>query len=76
MEEELIAVAPNDKEWYDTCLARQAVPGLRLDQELAKLCEDGRAKHTHPGLKRNAAEQGEAMLNRFKTTWENLVEEM
>jgi hypothetical protein len=62
----------DDEECYGTFLTHQAVPGLRLDHELAKLCEDSRAKHTRPGLKRNAAKQGEAMLNRFKMTWENL----
>lgn len=75
LEEELIAVAPNDDKAVDACLARQAVPGLRLDQELAKLCEESRTQRSRPGMQRSASEQGEAMLNRFRSTWEGLGEE-
>jgi hypothetical protein len=69
-------VAPNDEEVVDACLARQAVPGLHLDQELVLLIKEIRTKRNRPGLTRNATEQGEVMLKKFKKTWENLVEEM
>ena len=47
MEAELNAVAPNDAEAFDVALARQTVPGLRLDQELARLCDA--SKRSRPG---------------------------
>jgi len=64
IEEELLAVAPDDEQAVDICLARQTVPGLRLDQELAKLFD--KSPRTRPGLRRANAE---AILNRFKQTW-------
>jgi hypothetical protein len=73
MEEELAAVAPNDDTAVDVALARQTVPGLRLDQELAKLCD--KSKRSRPGLKRSAMEQGEAALSRWRETFDNLVDE-
>jgi len=73
MEAELTAVAPNDPEAFDIALARQTVPGLRLDQELARLCDEN--KRNRPGLNRTAMEQGQAVLNRWRETWQNLVEE-
>jgi hypothetical protein len=75
MEDQLKAVAPNDEGALATILARQTVPGLRLDQELAKLCEEGRTKRSRPGLKKSTAEQGEIMLNSWKKTWEKLIVE-
>lgn len=74
MEEEMAAVAPNDETAVDIALARQTVPGLRLDQELAKLCDQ--SKRSRPGLKRSAMEQGEAVLSRWRQTFDNLVEEV
>jgi len=74
MEEELIAVAPNDETAFDVALARQTVPGLRLDQELARLCDQ--SKRNRPGLKRTALEQGEAVLSRWRKTFDHLVEEV
>jgi hypothetical protein len=73
MEAELNAVAPNDPEAFDIALARQTVPGLRLDQELAKLCD--RSNRSRPGINRTAAEQGQAILSKWRETWQNLVEE-
>lgn len=73
METELNAVAPNDPEAFDVALARQTVPGLRLDQELAKLCDQSR--RNRPGLNRTAVEQGQIMLGRWRETWQNLVED-
>jgi hypothetical protein len=73
METELNAVAPNDPEAFDIALARQTVPGLRLDQELARLCDEN--KRSRPGLSRTATEQGQIMLSKFRETWQNVVEE-
>eukprot|EP00529_Nitzschia_sp_RCC80_P008811 CAMPEP_0113453782 /NCGR_PEP_ID=MMETSP0014_2-20120614/7529_1 /TAXON_ID=2857 /ORGANISM="Nitzschia sp." /LENGTH=1191 /DNA_ID=CAMNT_0000345175 /DNA_START=500 /DNA_END=4075 /DNA_ORIENTATION=+ /assembly_acc=CAM_ASM_000159 len=73
MEAELSAVAPNDPEAFDIALARQTVPGLRLDQELAKMCD--RSTRKRPGINRTAAEQGQAILSKWRETWQNLVEE-
>mmetsp|Transcript_13083 Transcript_13083/g.30965 ORF Transcript_13083/g.30965 Transcript_13083/m.30965 type:complete len:1087 (+) Transcript_13083:268-3528(+) len=69
MEDELVAVAPTDEQAFDVVLARQTVPGLRLDQELAKHCDESRGKRARPGLSRTATEEGEIMLNRWKKTW-------
>ena len=73
METELNAVAPNDAEAFDVALARQTVPGLRLDQELARLCDE--SSRSRPGLNRTATEQGNIMLSKWRETWQNLVEE-
>jgi len=72
MQEELVAVAPNDEEAIDVVLARQTVPGLRLDQELAKHCDDSRGKRARPGLSRSAKDEGEIMLNKWKKTWKKV----
>lgn len=69
MEDELVAVAPTDEQAFDVVLARQTVPGLRLDQELAKHCDESQGKRARPGLSRTATEEGEIMLNRWKKTW-------
>ncbi|OEU12110.1 hypothetical protein FRACYDRAFT_270527 [Fragilariopsis cylindrus CCMP1102] len=74
METELNAVAPNDAEAFDVALARQTVPGLRLDQELARLCDEN--KRNRPGYNRTAAEQGNIMLGKWRETWQNLVDEV
>ena len=74
METELNAVAPNDAEAFDVALARQTVPGLRLDQELARLCDEN--KRSRPGYNRTAAEQGNIMLGKWRETWQNLVDEV
>jgi hypothetical protein len=76
MEEELTAVAPTDETAIDVALARQTVPGLRLDQELAMHCEDSRGKRARPGMSRTAAEEGEIMLNRWKKTWTKMTEDL
>lgn len=73
IEEELLQVAPNDEEATQSILARQTVPGLRLDFELAKLCDESRMKRKRPGIKRSATERGEIMLNKWKATWEKQV---
>lgn len=73
METELSAVAPNDAKAFDVALARQTVPGLRLDQELARLCDE--SSRSRPGYNRSTAEQGQAMLTKWRETWQNLVEE-
>jgi len=73
MEQELTAVAPDDAAAFDVALARQTVPGLRLDQELARLCDGN--KRNRPGYNRTAAEQGNVMLSKWRETWQNLVEE-
>lgn len=73
METELNAVAPNDAEAFDIALARQTVPGLRLDQELARICDEG--TRSRPGYDRTALEQGNIMLGKWRETWQNLVEE-
>jgi len=72
METELNAVAPNDKEAFDVALARRTVPGLRLDQELARVCDESR--RSRPGYNRSAIEQGNLMLSKWRETWQNLVE--
>lgn len=74
MEEEMAAVAPDDDTAVDVALARQTVPGLRLDQEFARLCSE--SKRSRPGLKRSAMEQGEAVLSRWRDTFQDLVEEV
>jgi hypothetical protein len=76
MEEELVAVAPTDEEAFDVVLARQTVPGLRLDQELAKHCDESRSKRARPGMSRSASEEGELMLNRWKKTWNKVKAEI
>ncbi|KAG7343804.1 exocyst complex component Sec6 [Nitzschia inconspicua] len=74
METELCAVAPNDPEAFDVALARQTVPGLRLDQELAMLCDKN--KRSRPGYNRTAAEAGQAMIEKWRKTWDKMVEEI
>ena len=73
METEMNAVAPNDSEAFDVALARQTVPGLRLDQELARICDDSR--RNRPGYDRTALEAGNLMLSKWRETWQNLVAE-
>lgn len=73
METEMNAVAPNDAEAFDVALARQTVPGLRLDQELARTCDASR--RSRPGYDRTALEQGNLMLSKWRETWQNLVAE-
>jgi len=73
METEMNAVAPNDAEAFDVALARQTVPGLRLDQELARTCDASR--RSRPGYDRTALEHGNIMLSKWRETWQNLVEE-
>eukprot|EP00934_Nitzschia_sp_Nitz4_P003262 Nitzschia sp. Nitz4//scaffold370_size15137//3867//7399//NITZ4_008894-RA/size15137-snap-gene-0.25-mRNA-1//1//CDS//3329549571//3252//frame0 len=74
MEEEMAAVAPNDETAVDIALARQTVPGLRLDQELAMLC--AQSKRSRPGMKRSAMDQADAVLGRWRQTFDHLVEEV
>jgi hypothetical protein len=74
METELNAVAPNDPQAFDVALARQTVPGLRLDGELALLCDKN--KRSRPGYNRTAAEAGAAMLEKWRETWEKMVEDI
>jgi Exocyst complex component Sec6 len=74
METELNAVAPNDPEAFDVALARQTVPGLRLDQELAMMCDKN--KRSRPGYNRTAAEAGQAMMEKWRKTWDKMVEEI
>jgi hypothetical protein len=76
MEEELVAVAPTDEQAIDVVLARQTVPGLRLDQELAKHCDESRSKRARPGMSRTASEEGELMLNKWKKTWNKVKAEI
>jgi hypothetical protein len=76
MEDEMVAVAPTDEQAFDVVLARQTVPGLRLDQELAKHCDESRAKRARPGMSRSASEEGELMLNRWKKTWNKVKAEI
>lgn len=75
MMEELEAVAPDDKDAITNALARQTVPGLRLDQELAKVVDESRTQRGRPGIKKAAGEQAEVMLNKWKKTWNTLVQE-
>jgi len=76
METELDEVAPNDEEAFDIVLARQTVPGLRLDQELARHCDESRGKRGRPGLSRTATEDAEIMLNRWKKTWNKVQKKL
>lgn len=40
MEAEMLAVAPNDENAASSARDRMTVPGLRLDQTMAKICMD------------------------------------
>ena len=66
MEEEMVAVAPTDEKAVTTAQDRSAVPGLRLDQMLAKHCDESKRKRP---LKANALQQAEKMLQGWRSTW-------
>lgn len=76
IEEELLQLAPDDKEATVSVLARQTVPGLRLDLELAKLVEKSRRKRARPGIIHSATEEGEIMLNKWKVTIEKQLRKL
>jgi hypothetical protein len=73
MEEELKAIAPTDEGAMVSAQDRKTVPGLRLDQVLAKLCDE--STRNRPGLNKTTIEQTSIMLNRWRETWEDLVDE-
>ena len=70
MEDELKAIAPTDEEAMKSAINRATVPGLRLDQALAKVFDEH--PRTRP-LKKGALEQTEIMMKRWRETWNDLV---
>ena len=73
MEEELKAIAPTDEGAMQSAINRATVPGLRLDQESAKLFDEH--QRTRP-LQRGALEQTEVMMKRWRETWSDLKVEL
>jgi hypothetical protein len=66
MEEELKAVAPTDESAMKSAQDRKTVPGLRLDQVIAKVCDE--SKRSRP-LKKTTLEQTNMMMERWRETW-------
>jgi hypothetical protein len=68
MEEELIVIAPTDEKAVASAQERSTVPGLRLDQMMAKHCDTSKRKRP---FKSSALERTEKMLQGWRATWEN-----
>lgn len=68
MEEELIVIAPTDEKAVASAQERSTVPGLRLDQMMAKHCDSSKRKRP---FKSNALERTEKMLQGWRATWEH-----
>jgi len=66
MEEELTAVAPTDEKAVSAAQDRMTVPGLRVDQMMAKHCDESRRKRP---LKAGTMDRAEAALKNWRKTW-------
>lgn len=66
MEEEMMVIAPTDERAVASAQERSTVPGLRLDQMMAKHCD--RSKRKRP-FKATAVERTEKMLQGWRATW-------
>lgn len=68
MEEEMNAVAPTDEQAASSAKDRGSVPGLRMDEMMAKHCSE--SKRSRP-LKAGAVEMAENALRGWNMTWGN-----
>jgi len=66
MEEEMTAIAPTDEKAVASAQERSTVPGLRLDQMMAKHCDLSKRKRP---FKATALERTENMLQGWRATW-------
>jgi hypothetical protein len=70
MEEELKELAPTEESAMESAKERNAVPGLRVDQAIAMVCD--KSTRMRP-LKQAALEQTKKMMRRWRETWMDLV---
>jgi hypothetical protein len=66
MEEEMMVIAPTDERAVAAAQERSTVPGLRLDQMMAKHCDSSSRKRP---FKASALERTENMLQGWRATW-------
>ena len=66
MESEMAAVAPNDEQAASVARNRMTVPGLRIDQELAKHIQDSTR---HRPLQAGTLDRAEAALRSWTSNW-------
>jgi Exocyst complex component Sec6 len=66
MEEEMMVIAPTDERAVASAQQRSTVPGLRLDQMMAKHCDSSQRKRP---FKSTALERTENMLQGWRETW-------
>lgn len=66
MEEEMMVIAPTDERAVASAKERSTVPGLRLDQMMAKHCDSNKRKRP---FKSNAVDRTEKMLAGWRATW-------
>jgi hypothetical protein len=71
MEETMIAVAPTDDKATTAAQDRNTVPGLRIDQMMARHCDESKRKRP---LKAGAMEKAEGYLSAWRTTWAKTTE--
>ena len=71
MEEQLTVLCPNDENAIESIEDRKSVPGLRLDQAVAMICDEG--KRQRP-LMQKARDQIEMTMKSWRKTWKmNIV---
>ncbi len=70
MEDDLNAVAPTDEAALRIVQERSTVPGLRLDQMMAKHCDESKRKRP---LQAGAVERTENILKNWRKTWAGQV---
>ena len=66
MEEEMMVIAPTDERAVASAQERSTVPGLRLDQMMARHCDLSQRKRP---FKTTAVERTEKMLQGWRATW-------
>lgn len=66
MEEEMMVMAPTDERAVAAARERSTVPGLRLDQMMAKHCDQSKRKRP---FKSSAVDRTEKMLQGWRATW-------
>jgi hypothetical protein len=66
MEEEMAAVAPTDEHAFNAANDRNSVPGLRMDEMMARHCDE--VKRSRP-LKAGAMERAENALLGWRSNW-------
>lgn len=70
MEDTMNAIAPTDEKAVSLAQDRNTVPGLRIDQILAKHCDESKRKR---GLKQNAMDLAENAMKAWRPTFNSLT---